>query len=305
MAAPTDQPVSALIVAHEHRERVVEDAPADDLGDAQRGERAAPGVHPRHPGPRPRGGQPVIDADFLAPSASVDAAWHAQRAHTPHPVVGVRAGRGVRSGRGRSPGHPAVPPPALVELHEPARALTRRGAGGARAPGGGRARPSTTPRPCSRRGARSSRPCSRSRPPAATRTSRGEGRPGLVTYSPKVFVPLTRLCRDRCHYCTFATVPGRLPGGLPRARRGPRDRPRGRRAGLHRGAVHPRRPPRGPLGGGPGLAGRTEPHLHARPRLRECGSGPRRDRTAAAPQPRRHGPPSSSSGCGRCRRRWG
>ena len=38
-----------------------------------------------------------------------------------------------------------------------------------------------------------------------------EGRPGVVTYSPKVFVPLTRLCRDRCHYCTFATVPGRLP----------------------------------------------------------------------------------------------
>ncbi|HWH28631.1 MAG TPA: bifunctional FO biosynthesis protein CofGH, partial [Mycobacteriales bacterium] len=37
------------------------------------------------------------------------------------------------------------------------------------------------------------------------------GRPGLVTYSRKVFVPLTRLCRDRCHYCTFATVPGRLP----------------------------------------------------------------------------------------------
>ncbi|WP_345714239.1 7,8-didemethyl-8-hydroxy-5-deazariboflavin synthase CofG, partial [Kineococcus glutinatus] len=32
-----------------------------------------------------------------------------------------------------------------------------------------------------------------------------------VTYSRKVFVPLTRLCRDRCHYCTFATVPHRLP----------------------------------------------------------------------------------------------
>jgi FO synthase len=28
-----------------------------------------------------------------------------------------------------------------------------------------------------------------------------------VTYSPKVFVPLTRLCRDRCGYCTFATAP--------------------------------------------------------------------------------------------------
>src|SRR4051794_41751945 len=37
------------------------------------------------------------------------------------------------------------------------------------------------------------------------------GRPGTVTYSRKVFLPLTRLCRDRCHYCTFATTPGRLP----------------------------------------------------------------------------------------------
>ena len=36
------------------------------------------------------------------------------------------------------------------------------------------------------------------------------GRPGLVTYSRKVFVPLTRLCRDRCHYCTFVTVPGKV-----------------------------------------------------------------------------------------------
>ncbi len=37
------------------------------------------------------------------------------------------------------------------------------------------------------------------------------GRPGVITYSKKVFIPLTRLCRDRCHYCTFVTVPGRLP----------------------------------------------------------------------------------------------
>ena len=35
------------------------------------------------------------------------------------------------------------------------------------------------------------------------------GRPGVITYSKKVFIPLTRLCRDRCGYCTFATVPGR------------------------------------------------------------------------------------------------
>jgi FO synthase len=40
------------------------------------------------------------------------------------------------------------------------------------------------------------------------------GRPGVVTYSRKVFIPLTRLCRDRCHYCTFATVPHRLPAAF-------------------------------------------------------------------------------------------
>ena len=36
------------------------------------------------------------------------------------------------------------------------------------------------------------------------------GRRGVVTYSRKVFIALTRLCRDRCHYCTFVTVPGKL-----------------------------------------------------------------------------------------------
>ncbi len=36
------------------------------------------------------------------------------------------------------------------------------------------------------------------------------GRTGVITYSRKVFIPLTRLCRDRCAYCTFVTVPGRL-----------------------------------------------------------------------------------------------
>ncbi|MBO0850166.1 MAG: 7,8-didemethyl-8-hydroxy-5-deazariboflavin synthase CofG, partial [Pseudonocardia sp.] len=40
------------------------------------------------------------------------------------------------------------------------------------------------------------------------------GRPGVVTYSASVFIPLTRLCRDRCHYCTFATVPHRLPAAF-------------------------------------------------------------------------------------------
>src|SRR5580765_4295182 len=42
---------------------------------------------------------------------------------------------------------------------------------------------------------------------AARLTREGKGR--LVTYSPKVFVPLTKLCRDVCHYCTFAKPPKR------------------------------------------------------------------------------------------------
>lgn len=40
---------------------------------------------------------------------------------------------------------------------------------------------------------------------AAAIRDRGHG--SLVTYSPKVFIPLTKLCRDICHYCTFAELP--------------------------------------------------------------------------------------------------
>ena len=36
----------------------------------------------------------------------------------------------------------------------------------------------------------------------------GHGR--IVTYSRKVFIPLTMLCRDHCHYCTFAKPPAKL-----------------------------------------------------------------------------------------------
>src|SRR5215469_6555553 len=43
---------------------------------------------------------------------------------------------------------------------------------------------------------------------AAERRDRQFGR--RVTFSPKVFVPLTMLCRDRCGYCTFAKPPARL-----------------------------------------------------------------------------------------------
>ena len=69
---------------------------------------------------------------------------------------------------------------------------------------------------------------------------RDAGHGDRITFSPKVFVPLTMLCRDRCGYCTFAKPPARLESPylsldevlrIARARRG---------TCLPRGAVHPR-----------------------------------------------------------------
>ena len=45
---------------------------------------------------------------------------------------------------------------------------------------------------------------------AQAREIRDRRHAGLVTYSRKVFIPLTHLCRDVCHYCTFATVPRKV-----------------------------------------------------------------------------------------------
>jgi FO synthase len=44
---------------------------------------------------------------------------------------------------------------------------------------------------------------------AEARAVRERARGRLVSYSPKVFIPLTKLCRDVCHYCTFARPPRR------------------------------------------------------------------------------------------------
>ncbi|MGH9022373.1 MAG: 5-amino-6-(D-ribitylamino)uracil--L-tyrosine 4-hydroxyphenyl transferase CofH, partial [Acidimicrobiia bacterium] len=45
---------------------------------------------------------------------------------------------------------------------------------------------------------------------AAAGRLRDEGHGTRMTFSPKVFIPLTMLCRDRCGYCTFAKAPARL-----------------------------------------------------------------------------------------------
>jgi 7,8-didemethyl-8-hydroxy-5-deazariboflavin synthase CofG subunit len=46
---------------------------------------------------------------------------------------------------------------------------------------------------------------------AAAMEVRQRFKPGIVTYSRKVFIPLTNLCRDYCGYCTFRRDPGQ-PG---------------------------------------------------------------------------------------------
>ena len=91
---------------------------------------------------------------------------------------------------------------------------------------------------------------------ALARGVRDEAFGTRVTYSPKVFIPLTMLCRDRCGYCTFAKAPARLDSPyltpdevLAIARAGARGR-------VPRGAVHPGRAARAALPGGAGLARR-------------------------------------------------
>jgi 7,8-didemethyl-8-hydroxy-5-deazariboflavin synthase CofG subunit len=46
---------------------------------------------------------------------------------------------------------------------------------------------------------------------ARARAARGRFKPGVITYTRKVFIPLTNLCRDYCGYCTFRRDPGQ-PG---------------------------------------------------------------------------------------------
>jgi len=45
---------------------------------------------------------------------------------------------------------------------------------------------------------------------AAARVAKERFKPGVITYSRKVFLPLTNLCRDYCGYCTFRRDPGEL-----------------------------------------------------------------------------------------------
>ena len=95
------------------------------------------------------------------------------------------------------------------------------------------------------------------------------------------------LCRDHCHYCTFAKPPARLDSAVPHPGGGRRHR-RGRPAArLQGGPVHPRRQARGPLPAGARVARRAR--LRLDPRVRPSRRDPRDrgDGAPAAPEPRR------------------
>ncbi len=67
---------------------------------------------------------------------------------------------------------------------------------------------------------------------------RDDGFGRLVTYSRKVFIPLTHLCRDVCHYCTFAQTPKRIGAPYMSIEQVVDGGPRGARARLQGSAVH-------------------------------------------------------------------
>ena len=66
-----------------------------------------------------------------------------------------------------------------------------------------------------------------------------------VTYSRKVFLPLTNLCRDRCGYCTFVKGPHQLGAHTMTPAEVLSVAQPGRGAGVQRGVAQPGRPPGG------------------------------------------------------------
>ena len=118
-----------------------------------------------------------------------------------------------------------------------------------------------------------------------------------MTYSRKVFIPLTHLCRDVCHYCTFARPPRRGETAFMTPEQVLRVAQAGAAAGCKEALFTPRRQAGITISrraGEPGSLGFWE---HARlPRGHgEAGAGG--DAAAAAPQSRRAEPRRPARAC--------
>ena len=93
---------------------------------------------------------------------------------------------------------------------------------------------------------------------------RDEGHGRNLSYSRKVFIPLTHLCRDVCHYCTFAERPRAGRSAYLSADEVLAMRARRSGCGLHGGALHARRQAGASLPRGSGGARRAGAQDHDR-----------------------------------------
>ncbi len=158
-----------------------------------------------------------------------------------------------------------------------------------RSPGQGTANRSTSPRPrcCCMPAAVTWINYWPTRPVRGTLASRQQA--GSHHLFPKVFIPLTHLCRDRCHYCTFVTTPGVAPKRQPvtchqtRFLRSPEQV----RTRVPRSAFHPWGPSRRAVAAGSRMARRARLRRHVVLCTGYGRTGPRGDRAAAAPESRR------------------
>ena len=133
---------------------------------------------------------------------------------------------------------------------------------------------------------------------ARARTVRDDAHGRRVTFSPKVFIPLTMLCRDRCGYCTFAQPPARLESPYLTPEQVLAIATAGAAAGCHEALFTLGEAPedRYPLAAR--LARRARLRLDGRLPRRHGPARARRDRAAPPRQRRRARPRPTSPPCG-------
>ena len=132
---------------------------------------------------------------------------------------------------------------------------------------------------------------------------RDRGHPDLVTYSRKVFIPLTHLCRDVCHYCTFARPPRRGEAVFMTPDEVLQVAKAGAAAGCKEALFTLGDKPELRYRAAQGGPGGARPREHALLPRRHGAARAGRDRAAAAPQSGRAGPGRPQARCGRSRPR--
>ena len=109
----------------------------------------------------------------------------------------------------------------------------------------------------------------------------------VVTYSRKVFIPLTMLCRDHCHYCTFAKPPAKLDTPFLTPEEAVSIADAGRRMGCKEALFTLGDRPEERYDVARRVARSAWIRVHAGLRARGRDPGDRGDRPPAPPQPRR------------------